>query len=83
VSPDVTLEKATIVVRGGKIESVGDVAAPADAQVISMAGKTIYPGFIDAYAEQSVSGDPLAGTARYWNGQVSPQISMAEHLACE
>ncbi len=81
VSPDVTLEKATIVVRGGKIESVGDVAAPADARVISMAGKTIYPGFIDAYAEHSVSGDPLAGTARYWNGQVSPQISMAEHLA--
>jgi N-acetylglucosamine-6-phosphate deacetylase len=80
VSPDVTLEKATIVVRGGKIESVGDVAAPADAQVISMAGKTVYPGFIDAYAEQSVSGDPLAGTARYWNGQVSPQISMARHL---
>jgi imidazolonepropionase-like amidohydrolase len=80
VSPDVTLEKATIVVRGGKIESVGDVAAPADAQIISMAGKTIYPGFIDAYAEQSVSGDPLAGTARYWNGQVSPQISMARHL---
>jgi imidazolonepropionase-like amidohydrolase len=81
VSPDLTLEKATIVVRGGKIESVGDVAAPADAQIISMAGKMIYPGFIDAYAEQSVSGDPLAGTARYWNGQVSPQISMARHLA--
>lgn len=81
VNPDVTLEKATIVVRGGKIESVGDVAAPADAQIISMAGKTIYPGFIDAYSEQSVSGDPLAGTARYWNGQVTPQLSMAEHLA--
>ena len=81
VSPDVTLEKATVVVRGGKIESVGDVAVPADAQVISMAGKTVYPGFIDAYSERSVAGDPLAGTARYWNGQVSPQISMAEHLA--
>ncbi len=80
VSPEVTLEKATIVVRGGKIESVGDVAAPADAQIISMAGKTIYPGFIDSYAEQSVSGETLVGTARYWNGQVSPQISMAEHL---
>ncbi len=80
VSPDVTLEKATVVVRGGKVESVGDVAAPADAQVISMAGKTIYPGFIDAYSEHSVTGDPLAGTARYWNGQVTPQISMAEHL---
>jgi imidazolonepropionase-like amidohydrolase len=83
VSPEITLEKATIVVRGGKIESVGDVAAPADAQVISMAGKTIYPGFIDAYAEQAVGGDPLAGTARYWNGQVSPQISMARHLAAK
>ena len=81
VNPDVTLEKATVVVRGGKIESVGDVAVPADAQVISMAGKTVYPGFIDAYSEHSVAGDPLAGTARYWNGQVSPQISMAEHLA--
>lgn len=81
VNPEVTLEKATLVVRGGKIESVGDVSVPADAQVISMTGKTIYPGFIDAYSEQSVAGDPLAGSARYWNGQVSPQISMAKHLA--
>ena len=81
VSPELTLEKATIVVRGGKVESVGEVTVPADAQVISMSGKTIYPGFIDAYSEHSVSGDPLARTAQYWNGQVTPQISMAQHLA--
>ncbi|MFO1000856.1 MAG: hypothetical protein U0936_10980 [Planctomycetaceae bacterium] len=81
VSPDTTLKKATVIVREGKIEAVGDIIVPTDAQVISMAGKTIYPGFIDAYSEQSVAGEPLAGTARYWNGQVTPQISMARHLA--
>ncbi len=82
VSPEVTIENATLVIRDGKIAAVGaDVAVPADAKEIRAAGKTIYPGFIDAYAEQSVSGDRLAGATRYWNGQVTPQLSIADQLS--
>lgn len=44
-----TIEKGTIVVRDGLIESVGtDVRVPADARLIDGSGLTIYPGFIDA-----------------------------------
>ena len=81
VSPEITLETATIVIRKGKIEAVGaDVKVPADAREISLAGKTIYAGFIDAYTEQTASTDRLIGSARYWNGQVTPQLSIADQL---
>src|SRR4029450_7497840 len=44
------LEKATIVLRDGRIEAVGaNVPVPADARVHDMAGTTIYAGFIDAH----------------------------------
>ena len=81
VSPEITLDAATIVIRGGKIEAIGaDVKVPADAKEISLAGKTVYAGFIDAYAEQTASTDRLIGSARYWNGQVTPQLSIADQL---
>ena len=81
VSPEITLDAATIVIRNGKIEAVGtDVKVPADAREISLTGKTVYAGFIDAYAEQTASTDRLIGSARYWNGQVTPQLSIANQL---
>lgn len=44
-----TIEKGTIVIRGGLIEAVGsDVKIPADAKILEGAGLTVYPGFIDA-----------------------------------
>jgi imidazolonepropionase-like amidohydrolase len=81
VSPDKVLENATILVRNGKIEAVGDLRVPADARELSFAGRTVYPGFIDAYSEQSTSSDRLQGSARYWNGQVTPQLSTADQIA--
>lgn len=43
------LNKGTVVVRGGLIESVGEsVTPPADAMVIDGEGLTVYPGLIDA-----------------------------------
>lgn len=43
------LERGTIIVRNGLIESVGAQApAPADARVIDGAGLNVYPGLIDA-----------------------------------
>ncbi|OGD26754.1 MAG: hypothetical protein A2Y56_00400 [Candidatus Aminicenantes bacterium RBG_13_63_10] len=43
------LEKGTVIIRDGLIESVGPaVAIPADAEVIDGSGLTVYPGLIDA-----------------------------------
>jgi imidazolonepropionase-like amidohydrolase len=43
-----TIERGTIVMRGGNIEAVGaNVAVPAGATVIDAAGADIYPGWID------------------------------------
>lgn len=43
------IERGTIVIRNGLIESVGDNArVPADARTIDGAGLTVYPGFFDA-----------------------------------
>jgi imidazolonepropionase-like amidohydrolase len=40
---------ATIVIRGGRIESIGSGAAPAGAQVLDLKGKYALPGLIDAH----------------------------------
>src|SRR5580765_2371066 len=50
-APGKTIEKGTILIRDGLIVEVGpDVKVPVEARVWDMSGKTIYPGFIDAYS---------------------------------
>jgi Amidohydrolase family len=50
------VEKATIIIRNGKIEAVGkDVAVPDDAKVIDAAGGTIMPGIIEPHFEVSIA----------------------------
>ncbi len=44
------LERATVVVRAGRIVAVGPAAPPADLPVIDGRGRTLLPGFIDAHA---------------------------------
>ena len=61
LSPGRTVERGTVVVRDGVIVAVGssdDVTPPADARVWDLAGKTVYPGLIDAYSE---AGDAQPG----------------------
>jgi hypothetical protein len=49
--PGRTIEKGTVLVRDGLIAEVGaDVKIPADARVWDLTGRTIYPGFINAYS---------------------------------
>jgi Amidohydrolase family len=46
------IENAVVVIRGGRFQAVGrsgEVAIPADAQVIDVKGKTVLPGFIDGH----------------------------------
>jgi imidazolonepropionase-like amidohydrolase len=51
VEPGTTLDRATVVVRDGLIETVGrEVPLPAGAIVVDGTGKTLYAGFLDALA---------------------------------
>lgn len=59
-----TLQKATLVIRDGKIVSVGVGAAiPKDAVVIDCKDKFIYPSFIDIYSDYGVAPQQAAGAA--------------------
>lgn len=49
-------ENATIVLRDGRIASVGGSVPPADAEVIDLQGKTLLPGLIDAHVHLSSLG---------------------------
>lgn len=42
------IESGNVIIRNGRIEAVGPVSVPADAQVIDASGLTVYPGMIDA-----------------------------------
>ncbi len=70
------IERGTVVVRDGLIESVGaDVKAPADAQVFDGAGLTVYPGFIDAVTSLGLQAQPAAVPQP--RGQGAPQPTPA------
>lgn len=57
VKPGVELEKATVVLRNGRITAVGaDATIPPDAQVHDMSGATLYAGFLDPHVSLSKSG---------------------------
>jgi N-acetylglucosamine-6-phosphate deacetylase len=74
VSPDATIEKGTILIRGGTITAVGpDVAIPDDARTWNLEGKTIYPGLLDAFGELPAESVPPAVGVGYWNQQITPQ----------
>ena len=82
VAPGRVLESATLVVRNGVIEAVGaNVSPPADARVWDMSGQTLYPGFIDAYADLGVGQAPPANQSEpgpvHWNSQVRANFSTA------
>ncbi len=81
VRPGETIEKATVVIRDGRIVSVGPGAPPAGANVRDCTGMHVYAGFIDAFVEvDAPQPDPLApGT--HWNQHVTPQRSALDRGA--
>jgi len=81
VAPGRVLEQATIVVRDGVIVAVGGaVTAPADARIWDMTGKTIYPGFLDAYSGETVDVAAARPGAAHSNTLVVPQLDMAREI---
>lgn len=54
--PQTTLTNGVMIVKNGKILAIGSTnAIPADAVVIDCTGKTIYPSFIDLYADYGIT----------------------------
>lgn len=82
VSAGTVIKEGTIVVRGGKIESVSTIenTIPADLKVIDLNGKTLYPGLIDGFTEQDVNTSELEAGAAYWNAYIRPQLSAADQF---
>ncbi|MDQ3320943.1 MAG: amidohydrolase family protein [Acidobacteriota bacterium] len=74
------IERGTIILRGGLIESVGaNVRVPADARVIDGAGLTVYPGFFDAYTNLGLAPAALTLPRPATPGVV--QIQQAQQAA--
>lgn len=70
--PGEVLEGATIVIRDGWIESVGvGIQPPAGARTHDLAGRTVYPGFIEAYGSVGMPTSRPEGEAGTlnWNPQ--------------
>jgi len=79
-APGETINNGTLVIRNGVVESVGRrVNPPADARVWDMKGKTIYPGFIDAYTDLGMK-NPRVELDR---GNVSWNPNLRAHLKAD
>lgn len=52
------IENGTLLVRGGKIEAIGDstISIPSDAEVKDLSGKFLCPGIVDAHVHFSQTG---------------------------
>ncbi|WP_410477241.1 amidohydrolase family protein [Polaribacter sp. Hel1_85] len=92
VTPQKVIKKGTLLVKDGKILAVGkSVSIPKGTEIIDIAGKTIYPSFIDIYSSFGItkpkrtstnrrSGKPQYDAGRkgfYWNDHIRPETKAA------
>ena len=70
------IDAGTVVVRGGKIESVGTGAAPAGVPAIDCRGKHVYPGLVSAFTNLGlVEIESVRGTVdNAETGNVNPNV---------
>lgn len=60
------IERGTIVIRDGLIEAVGtNVRIPADARVLDLSSRTVYPGLIDLTATMGLPAPPAPTGGRF------------------
>ncbi|WP_232817840.1 amidohydrolase family protein [Winogradskyella tangerina] len=83
VSPTEMIENATLLIKDGKVVSVGkSVSLPKNTTKIDLTGKSIYPSFIDIYTTFGVKNPERGGNGPryaasrsgfYWNDHVMPE----------
>ena len=93
VTPTQKIEKGTLLIQDGKVVADGNsVSIPKNTITIDLAGKTIYPSFIDIYTSFGIEKpkanitpgrdrNPMYDTKRvgyYWNESVRPEINSYE-----
>lgn len=77
-APGKTIEKGTVLIRDGMIVEAGpEVKVPPEARVWDVAGKTIYPGFIDSYSRlglpESLQPEPVRPDIDYDDPNAKPK----------
>ena len=78
--PGETLENATILMRDGFIEGIGDeIEVPAGYRVHDADGLFVYPGFVEA--SMVIPSGPMLervrrGQGAHWNDRIVPQLTM-------
>jgi len=81
IGPHAELEKATVIIRNGLIEAVGeDLAPPPDARIWPADGLTIYAGLIDAAVLVDVA-DLESAPGRHANTRVQSDRRIADTAA--
>lgn len=86
-----TLQNATLIIKDGKIISVGtNVTVPKDAVVVDLKGKYIYPSFIDVYSDYGITAPQRQGGFNFntppqttsntkgaynWNQAIKPEVN--------
>lgn len=89
------LDHATLIIKDGKVWHCGNaIEIPADAIVVDMMGKFIYPSFIDLYSnygEQPISKKPSSNDeyisnkkgAYGWNEAIKPEVQGVENFVVD
>lgn len=93
VDPNTIIEKGMFAVKDGKITAVGkSITVPANSVRIDLAGKEVYPSFIDIYSEFGIAkpSRPSGNSTQaqydasregyYWNDHIRPETKAVEHL---
>ena len=92
VTPTQIIDQGTLLIQNGKVIATGtSVSIPSNAVIIDVAGKSIYPSFIDLYSGFGIEKPQRASRGRspqynpsregfYWNDHVMPEQNAIDHF---
>ncbi|MEH6537397.1 MAG: amidohydrolase family protein [Psychroserpens sp.] len=93
VTPTLVIDKGTLLIHDGKVVASGtSVSIPANAVVIDVSGKNIYPSFIDLYSAFGIEKPKRQGgrgfsqqfdanrEGFYWNDHIRPEQNAIDHF---
>jgi imidazolonepropionase-like amidohydrolase len=94
VTPTQVIDKGTLLIHDGKVVATGtSVNIPANAVIIDLSGKSIYPSFIDIYSGFGVEKPKRQGFGGfgggqydasregfYWNDHIRPEQNAVDHF---